>query len=242
MEEKVKAVVLKSVDFGEDDKLVSLYSVEKGKFSAVMRGVKKASAKLKFASEPFCFGEFLLANTKGRNVVINCSEIESFFDLRQDLDRFYCGCGVLETINLLEEDNQSNPTLFILLLKSMEKLNFGDTSPKVLLVKFLLEYLTVAGYELSFNECNVCHSSNFPKLYLDVSVGGVVCSSCRTSSSFPIMPTTLNSLRQISNFPLEKINVLKLNDGYVTSALKVVYEYISHSLNKIKSISQLLEL
>ena len=64
MIEKIKALVLRAADFKENDKLLLLYCGEYGKITASIRGVKKPGAKLKFAAEPFCFGEFMLSDRK----------------------------------------------------------------------------------------------------------------------------------------------------------------------------------
>ena len=60
MEEKLNGIVLSGVSFGENDKILNIFTLEKGTVSAIIKGVKKAGAKLKFASEPFCFAEFFM--------------------------------------------------------------------------------------------------------------------------------------------------------------------------------------
>ena len=61
MEVKVNALVIKAVDYKDNDRILTLYSLEKGKITAGIKGVKKAGAKLKFASEPFCFSEYVFS-------------------------------------------------------------------------------------------------------------------------------------------------------------------------------------
>ena len=50
MEEKVSGIVLGGISYGENDKILKLFTLEKGLISAKIKGVKKAGAKLKFAS------------------------------------------------------------------------------------------------------------------------------------------------------------------------------------------------
>ena len=76
MEVKVNALVIKAVDYKDNDRILTLYSLEKGKITAGIKGVKKAGAKLKFASEPFCFAEYILAE-KPQDVA--CSPIHVEF-------------------------------------------------------------------------------------------------------------------------------------------------------------------
>ena len=56
---KVKGVVLGSVNTKEKDKIVTIFSLEQGKMSLSMRGVRGDKAKMKFAKELFCFADFI---------------------------------------------------------------------------------------------------------------------------------------------------------------------------------------
>ena len=60
MEYKVDALVLRTADYGESDKMLTLFSLQQGKISAAAKGVRKAGAKLRFAAQPFCFAEYVL--------------------------------------------------------------------------------------------------------------------------------------------------------------------------------------
>ena len=60
------ALCLKSIDYKDNDKIVTLYAVNKGKISIVAKGVKKQKAKLKYAVAPLCFGNYYV-NTKSKN-------------------------------------------------------------------------------------------------------------------------------------------------------------------------------
>ena len=86
---KVNAVVLRAVDYNDNDKILTLITPELGKISAGIKGVKKAGAKLKFAAQPFCFGEYILAKRGERYTVINCSECQNFYDLSLDIKKYF---------------------------------------------------------------------------------------------------------------------------------------------------------
>ena len=58
--------MIRAVDYGENDKILTLLSAERGKISAGIKGVKKAGAKLKFAAQPFCLAEYVLTGRGGR--------------------------------------------------------------------------------------------------------------------------------------------------------------------------------
>ena len=57
MDFKSDALLIKSCDYGESDKIITLLTADRGKLTAGMKGVRKAGAKLRFAAQPFCFAE-----------------------------------------------------------------------------------------------------------------------------------------------------------------------------------------
>ncbi|HPG92763.1 MAG TPA: DNA repair protein RecO [Clostridia bacterium] len=241
MEIKTNAIALKSADYKENDKLTWLYSVEHGKICVIAKGVKKATAKLKFAVEPFCFGEYTLSDSYGKFVLTGCSQVESFYDLRTDTDKFYCGAVMIDTVSQLEVEKQPNPAVFLLLLKSLQNL-IGEANPKVVLIKFILSYLETAGYKINLDECGVCRSINFERMYLDFNSSCFVCPACRTVDSIEIPPAVLSTLKMINDFPFDRLTVVKVKDIYLNQSLSLLDAYIEQSMTKIKSLKQLLDL
>jgi DNA repair protein RecO (recombination protein O) len=69
MEIKSNAIVLKSIDYNENDRLLTLFTAEKVKLTAGIRGVRKKGAKLTFASQPFCFAEYILVQKGDKSMV-----------------------------------------------------------------------------------------------------------------------------------------------------------------------------
>ena len=80
MEVKTEEIVLNAVDYKDNDKLLTLFSPTLGKITAGARGVKKPTAKLAFATQPFCFAEYVLAEKGGRYTVTSAYMHESFFE------------------------------------------------------------------------------------------------------------------------------------------------------------------
>ena len=79
MEIKVDAIVIRTADYGESDRMLTLFTLQRGKLSAAAKGVRKAGAKLRFAAQPFCFAEYVLAQRGERNTVISAAETDSFY-------------------------------------------------------------------------------------------------------------------------------------------------------------------
>lgn len=156
MEVKTDAVVLSTMDYKDDDKLLTLFSPSLGKLTAGIRGVKKPKAKLAFAAQPFAFCEYVLAEKAGRYTVTAAYLHESFFDLRTDVERFYAACAAAEIVRVIAVENERFDGLLIAFVECLKGLCLAEENAAEALVTFLLIALRESGYpvELSFLEEN----------------------------------------------------------------------------------------
>ncbi len=178
MDIKVNALMIRAADYGENDKILTLFSAEHGKISAGIKGVKKAGAKLKFAAQPFCFAEYILSQKGGRYTVINASESESFYDLRCDINKFYAASALCEAVSVLTFEEDAVPELFSLCIKTLSDMCTGNEG--LALIGFLSRLLTISGYGFSLNGCGVCGTSldGAEKLKFDFNSGIFTCWDC----------------------------------------------------------------
>ena len=153
------AVVLRAMDFRDNDKIIFLLSPTEGKISAVLKGVKKAAAKLKYAGEPFCFAEFTLARRGGMATVAGCAQKESFFGLRQDVEAYYCGSAVMEIASVFSAEGQGDPELFGDVIRALERLSEGGDK-KITLITYILAVLENFGQKPVFGRCAECGAIN----------------------------------------------------------------------------------
>ena len=144
MTRKVTGVVISSKDHKEKDKLISLFTVEEGLVYASMRGVRGDKAKMKSAKEVFCFGEYVLENTKGNNVVTQVEIIDNFYGLTKDIDKYYEASSMLDIINKIATP-QANPQLFIDFLKGLRGICYQNIKKIYILDKFLISMFKKSG-------------------------------------------------------------------------------------------------
>lgn len=238
MTKSFKAVCLKAVDYLDNDKILLLFGAENGKFSARVRGVRKAEAKLRFCAQPFCFGEYQVVEKGGRYTVTDCTEIESFSAVSRDVDAFYSACAMSEFCAAVLQENQPDVGLFFQLVLAMRYLTEKPT--KLVLVKFLLEGLKSAGVGLSFDKCDVCGSETFSALYLNLDDGGVSCEDCRgVNSVYRVTSAEISCFKMIDETPYERLNVLKFENRY-KGMLAALSAYTEHLVKRINSLGFLL--
>ena len=191
MECKTDALLLRSADYGENDRIVTLLTAERGKISATMKGVKKAGAKLNFASQPFCFAEYVLAEKGGRYTVTGASLHDGFFALREDISALYGASCVLQACDLLLYEGMTGGELLVLAVRALGELASGQGANALL--KFLLGALGLAGYPIEAGSCPVCGSIPAGRMRFDMDRGLFTCFD--HSDGVPASETTYLTVR-----------------------------------------------
>ncbi len=209
MEEKLSGIVLSGVSIGEYDKILNIFTLEKGVVSAKIKGVKKAGAKLKFASEPFCFAEFMFSKTQSKRTVIGASLIESFYELRADIVKYYAGATILETVKKFSMEGIVNQNLFVLTIDSLKGICFTNKSPALAVIKYLTSALKLLGYGLNLNGCAECGKVINGKTYFDYASGAFYCENCFFGTGKEINNQTFLTLNGIENGENTTENLVK---------------------------------
>ncbi len=236
MEEKLSGIVVGGVNYGESDKILNVFTLEQGMVSAKIKGVKKAGAKLKFASEPFCFAEYVFSKSGDRRTVIGASLIDSFYALREDVYKFYAGSVVIEFIRKFQKENIVSERLFNLTVEVLKDITYGEGDYKYALVKFLINALEEIGYALDFSGCFECGCQLKDRVFFDYNYGGFFCDECRTDKCREINFSTYQTLLKVTN------GEHALSENLIKS-LRLINFYVENKPEeKIKTLTELLNL
>lgn len=230
--------MLRAVDYNENDKILTLLTAERGKISAGIKGVKKSGAKLKFAAQPFCFAEYVLSGKGGKYTDINCSECESFYDLRTDINKFYAASAVLEAAASITFEGGECAEIFYECVKTLSDMCGGDE--RLALIKFLLFALEKSGYAITVDSCAECGAAleNAEKTRFDLDTGAFTCFDCGNGAG--ASRVTYNVLRKVLNKSFEEDFITP--DGE-KRALKLIREYYTYKTeNALKSLSEYIKL
>ncbi len=171
MDVKTEAVVLQSLDYKDNDKLLTLFSPTLGKITAGIRGVKKPKARLAFAAQPFCFAEYVLAKSGNRYTVTSAYLHESFFELRSDVERYYAACAATELAKVFLLENERYEGLFIGYVECLKGLCLAGEDPADAILSFALIALREGGYPIELSYLEECDGDIGEKLWFDFSDG-----------------------------------------------------------------------
>ena len=238
MDKKLNGLVLRSVAYGEKDKILTILTLEEGLVSAKIKGVKGAGAKLKFASEPFCFAEFVFAETGDKKTVTGASIYDGFYPLRENINKFYAGMTVLEFCLKFCLDQEPSPEIFEKATEALSSLAYSDKDPSKILIAFLLEGLKYSGYFLNTQTCLYCETEIEGRVFFQSSSGGFLCLDCVGETGMEVSCFTYRVLRKTETGEefdeqenLHITRALKLLDFYMEdraeTSLKALKDFIA---------------
>ena len=226
MEKVINALVLRAVDYRENDKILTLLSATEGKISVGAKGVKKSGAKLSFAAQPFCFAEFVIASKGERNTLVQASMIDSFYELRTDIEKLYAASAVVEICDRLLFEEDESEALLIMAVRALKDMCSGD--PCLCLCTFIIGSLDLAGYMLSFDGCFVCGEKIGEKLFFDLETGGFTCSEC--AIGLGTRRSTYDALLCSAGYDVEES---KLTSEGKRRAVKLLHAYMQKKTGEV---------
>lgn len=194
-----EALVLSSVDYGEADRIVTLFTRERGRLSAFAAGARKSKRRFAGALEAGTHVKAQLVERRGETFRLDGVDVvQSFHRLRDDLPRIARLLYCLELVRELTRDQEPHLQLFDELRDYLQKLDAKEVGPTSLLL-FELDALAQAGFMPNFAPCSLCRQPTGERPRFDPDHGGVVCFSCspRVPSGFPVAPEVVEALSRL---------------------------------------------
>ena len=183
---KTEAVVLRSIRFGEADRVLHLYTAERGRLGAVAKGVRRVRSRFGGRLEPLFRVRLVLHEGRGELCTVTSAEtVDAHPALREHrgaLDRATQACDAV--LRLFDAAEPNRPA-YHLLCRELALLGADPTgATRAHGLAFRLKLLLAAGFLPELAACASCgdpeHLAGF-----SASAGGVVCAGCE-ASSFPL--------------------------------------------------------
>ena len=226
------ALVIRRADYGDYDRMVTLFSPRMGRVDAIARGCKKPKSPLLNACEPFVNGEFQLFQKGERFSIEQCQITESFFELRMDYDRIQHGVYWLKLLDAAVMPDVEMPDLFLITLRALAHLSYSELPPEMLTMAFEMHLMAQLGYAPRVDACQRCGRAINGDARFDAERGGCVCLSCPSSA-----PRVTNGARRIMlKLPRTRFDQVRLLDGHPDwpEAARLFREYVNQRIQMQK--------
>lgn len=237
-------IVTRYVNYSENDRILSIFTIEYGRIDAKARGCRRPTSPLLPAAQPFAFGEFELFQSKDKYTVNQCAVQESFFSIREDFGRFAIGSAMLQLAHEAAQEREPNRPLFSLLYHALSFLAYAQTEPMDLFLCFLLRFLNVTGYCPTITACARCGRDlrADAHVYVSTPAGGAVCAACAIGAR-EITKTSLEAVRRMLLLQDEEMQRVRLTDSlreelsaFLTDQVRVSFEYGARSLAFLQNV------
>ncbi len=176
------ALVIHRINLAENDRILTLYTPEHGKFSVVAKGARRPTSKFSGASDLFMLFRALLATGKSLDILSQCEILQSYSSLRYDLQRLARAtyfCELLDRFTM-ERDPVNSESLFQLTTIALTLLQEPHANPDIITHAFELRLLAEQGYSPISDACVRCGEVvERRQVGFSPSLGGVLCASDR---------------------------------------------------------------
>jgi DNA repair protein RecO (recombination protein O) len=180
---KTEAVVLRSMRYGEADRILHVYTPHRGRVSAIAKGVRRARSRFGGRLEPFFRLRIEMHEGRGELLTVTGAQtVNGHPNLREDARALDAAARACDAVGRLFETSEPNPSVFNLLCR---KLSLLDEDPggatRADALAFRLKLLVAAGLAPQLGACACCGEREH-LVGFSGAAGGVVCSSCEAGA------------------------------------------------------------
>jgi DNA repair protein RecO (recombination protein O) len=222
---KTEAVVLRSLRLGEADRVLHLFSADRGRLGAVAKGVRKVRSRLGGRLEPLSRVRLVLHEGRGElHTVTSVDTVHSHASLREQREPLERGSAACHAVLRLFDSAEPNPAAYNLLCRELALLDSDPAAAtRAQSLAFRAKLLLVAGFAPELASCASCGEGDGLSGF-SPAAGGMVCSSCE-AGSFPLGEEAHTFLvvaigRPLSEVPTASERALDQSDRAIAETLE----------------------
>lgn len=210
MLKKLEGIVIKAISYGESNKIVTLYTKEAGKVTAMAQGAKKPRSRLIAVTQPFTHGFFLIRQGRGMGTLSQGDSIESMRFLREDLEATAYASYIVEMVDRLTEGNEQVFGVYDLLYEALHAIN-EQYDPEAIALFVEWKLLPIGGIHPIVHECANCHATD-GEFGFSFRETGFLCHRCfhLDSHIIRLTPTQLRLIRTFYTVPIHQVGNITL--------------------------------
>ncbi len=245
------AINLKAYNLSESDKIIVMYSRDKGLIKGVAKGVKKPKSKLGARMDLLVANKLMLYKGKNLDTICQAEALNTFNKIRQNMDKIFYSLYISEVVtNFGVEDDPCSNEIFELLYRALDAIAAASDKIEMLIavLKFQMKMMFLSGFGIELNTCLKCGCElNEDNMYFSSSLGGVICRECNQSYGISVvmhykLRDFLKSLEQ-TDFDVKSDFEAKATEKICNVCFELLKGYINiHSPRKFNSTGILQEI
>ena len=235
------AVILRRIEFGDFDLIVSFFTLHKGKISAIAKSAKKSVKRFSGILEPFSVLQVVCSSGRRNNALPVLQEAilqRPLSNIGLDIHKTAYASYWAEIVHEFMEEGVPQAPVFDLLVQVLTALDADITPPEFLSILFQLHFMVVAGFSPNLSQCGSCRSPielfKTPRVQFDLKKGSIVCPRCSSGhlNYVSLSISTIKQLLWIENGDFNKAGRIRLTQQAVSEGQKLLESFVRFHLGK----------
>jgi DNA repair protein RecO (recombination protein O) len=245
---RTEAIVLRILDYGESDRIVTFYTAGFGKLRGIAKGARRSRKRFVNALEPFCSSQILFSRRRPDSLaLIESSDVICHFpSIRADLEKTLSASYLIDLIDQFTLEDKKNEELFMLLQAFLRLIEAGPAK-EAFLRFFEIRLLKLSGYDPLLDHCLICKMplEKESAYRFNAAEGGLTCLACRPAGpdAIPVSLGTIRTLLLCRDLAIDRLDRLLLSEQSGVESRRLLAHFIRHILGKeLKSVHVLNEI
>ena len=242
---EVTGLVLKSVNVGEADRLITVFTKEMGTVTAMVKSARSLKSRKMSSTQQFCYSNMILYQKGDKYWVKESSLIESFFGLRSSIEALSLAGYIVEVLSDVTTA-EAEADLLRLALNSLYAIAENMYPPDKIKAAFEIRATAIIGFMPDVLTCRDCNTG-VGEFFFDIMGGNIQCYSCRDKavkegrdipdSDERRIVTILSEGAKIAlgycvHCPLERLFAFNITDEDMRLFCRAAEEYILNQLER----------
>lgn len=231
---RVEAIVLKHNDFGEADRLLTLYTRQRGKLRALAKGVRKMHSRKGGHVEPFTEVSLQLATGRSMFIVSQAEAINSYVRLREELELVGYASYCVEMLDKFTYEDEENSPVYRLIVNTLARLNNGD-EVELAVRYYEIQLLNLLGFRPELHKCVVSNEViQAEAQYFSTSLGGVVSPKHgrKLEGAVPVSMEALKYMRHFQRSSYREATRAKVSTQVQRELEVLMQHYVTYLLER----------
>lgn len=229
---KTDGLVVRQVNYKDNDQILTVLTKEHGLMTLKARGVRSRSSRLKGACQLLAYSEFTVFENRGFHTIDEANAIQMFPELRTDIELLSLASYFAQVAEVLSQEDMPNPELLSLTLNALYALCRRLCTPELVKAAFELRAACLGGYTPELSGCAVCGNPEPDRF--DVRGGILCCASCSAGEGLrlPVSPGSLAAMRYLVSCDAKRLFSFRLEGRAVKELCDLAETYLQTQLER----------
>lgn len=227
---KATGIVIKQTEFGESNRMISIFTKEYGIIKASVYGAKSIKSSKGAASQFLCFSEFELS--KGNSeiyTVFSADAKESFYPVSEDIEKLSLAVYLCDVTYCAVGQENKDEIILSLLLNTLYALSYNGVELRKAKCVYELKLMSFLGYRPILTKCVRCGNiSNIVRF--SSKDGGLICSKC-SAGGFNVNKSVVEAMNYIISSEFKKMFSFKVTEDVLLALEQISEDYVKTQLD-----------